>query len=256
MREIIYIAGYGRSGSTIVDVSLGQHPKIMGMGEFTNLFIEWEKLRNDSFWSSIIKDFVRDFDYDISIKDLIKLNREVQSSSFFTISKHTIAVYCKAWNLILDSIYTKCPDVILVDSSKTTRLALFRVNRFRKLLNCNVKMIYLTRSFKSVRNSVKKGGNRSLEKNDPSFGKKSVSKFYIGYFMTLIATKLFYPTIKTKLKFENFVENPTLFLNKVMRSLGYESIIYNEDNFINMDAGNGISGNRTRRSKQLSVTKH
>ena len=74
--------------------------------------------------------------------------------------------------------------------------------------------------------------------------------------MTLIATKLFYPTIKTKLKFENFVENPTLFLNKVMRSLGYESIIYNEDNFINMDAGNGISGNRTRRSKQLSVTKH
>ena len=116
-------------------------------------------------------------------------------------------------------------------------------------------MIYLTRSFTSVRDSVKKGGNRSLEKNDPSFGRKSVSKFYIGYFMTLIATKLFYPTIKTKLKFENFVENPTFFLNKVMQSLGYTNIIYKEDDFVNMDAGNGISGNRTRRSKQLSVTK-
>ena len=48
MREIIYIAGYGRSGSTILDISLGQHDDIMGMGEFTNIFIEWENLLRKS----------------------------------------------------------------------------------------------------------------------------------------------------------------------------------------------------------------
>ena len=83
MREIIYIAGYGRSGSTILDVSLGQHDDIMGMGEFTNIFIEWENLRDDPFWSSIIKDFERDFDEKIAIKALIKLNRSVQSKPLF-----------------------------------------------------------------------------------------------------------------------------------------------------------------------------
>jgi hypothetical protein len=255
MREIIYIAGYGRSGSTILDISLGQHDDIMGMGEFTNIFIEWENLRDDPFWSSIIKDFERDFDEKIAIKDLIKLNRYVQSKPLFFVSKVKQSIYCKAWNLILDSVYAKKPNVILVDSSKTTRLALFRVKRFRKFLNCKIKMIYLTRSFKSVKNSVKKGGNRSLEKNDPTFGKKSVKQFYFGYIFTFFSTKLCYPGIQTKLKFENFVANPTLHLNKVVASLGYNHVHYKEDDFMNMDAGNGISGNRARRSTQLNVTK-
>lgn len=35
---VLYVAGYGRSGSTVVDISLGQHPDIFGAGEVGNLF--------------------------------------------------------------------------------------------------------------------------------------------------------------------------------------------------------------------------
>ncbi|SMX47300.1 sulfotransferase family protein [Actibacterium lipolyticum] len=31
--KVIYVVGYGRSGSTILDIALGQHPKIFGAGE-------------------------------------------------------------------------------------------------------------------------------------------------------------------------------------------------------------------------------
>lgn len=34
---IIYIAGYGRSGTTLLDIALGQHPEIMGGGEIATL---------------------------------------------------------------------------------------------------------------------------------------------------------------------------------------------------------------------------
>ena len=35
--KVVYIAGYGRSGSTLLDIALGQNPSIMGAGELTAL---------------------------------------------------------------------------------------------------------------------------------------------------------------------------------------------------------------------------
>ena len=33
--RVIYVAGYGRSGSTVVDIALGMHPEIFGAGEIS-----------------------------------------------------------------------------------------------------------------------------------------------------------------------------------------------------------------------------
>lgn len=35
--KLIYVAGYGRSGTTLLDIALGEHPAIMGAGEVTTL---------------------------------------------------------------------------------------------------------------------------------------------------------------------------------------------------------------------------
>ena len=35
---IIYIGGYGRSGSTVLDIVLGDHPELHSLGEFQNFF--------------------------------------------------------------------------------------------------------------------------------------------------------------------------------------------------------------------------
>ena len=37
MTRVVYIAGLGHSGSTILDMSLGCHPSVVGMGELTSI---------------------------------------------------------------------------------------------------------------------------------------------------------------------------------------------------------------------------
>ncbi|WP_327753318.1 sulfotransferase [Sphingobium sp. SJ10-10] len=42
--KLIYVAGYGRSGTTLIDIALGEHPAIMGAGEVTTLARHvWDK---------------------------------------------------------------------------------------------------------------------------------------------------------------------------------------------------------------------
>lgn len=61
---VLYIAGYGRSGTTLLDIALGQHPAIMGGGEIATLARHvWPNdeycacgapVRQCSLWSGIV----------------------------------------------------------------------------------------------------------------------------------------------------------------------------------------------------------
>ena len=44
-QKILYIAGLGHSGSTILDLSLGSHPDITGLGEIYTL-LDSERRKN------------------------------------------------------------------------------------------------------------------------------------------------------------------------------------------------------------------
>lgn len=41
MSDIVYIAGTGRSGSTLLDMLLSSHPLAFGAGELSAVFVEW-----------------------------------------------------------------------------------------------------------------------------------------------------------------------------------------------------------------------
>lgn len=64
MKEIIFIGGTARSGSTLLDLILANDPKAMSLGEIYSLyhptrkhhFEELEKLKKDSVWLKIITD--------------------------------------------------------------------------------------------------------------------------------------------------------------------------------------------------------
>ncbi|GAB4527813.1 MAG: sulfotransferase [Amphiplicatus sp.] len=62
--KVVYIAGYGRSGTTLLSIALGQHPRIFGAGEIHELTRHaWEQntfcscaraLRDCPFWSDVV----------------------------------------------------------------------------------------------------------------------------------------------------------------------------------------------------------
>src|SRR5438105_3013640 len=61
-KKIVYIAGYSRSGSTILDILLGNHSQVISTGELVYLFEDWNNptrsctcgkpYGNCSFWGS------------------------------------------------------------------------------------------------------------------------------------------------------------------------------------------------------------
>lgn len=67
--QLIYIAGSGRSGSTLLDLLLGRHPRIAGVGEFTR-FSDWlahndpctcgAPVRECAYWLEILGDVGED----------------------------------------------------------------------------------------------------------------------------------------------------------------------------------------------------
>jgi hypothetical protein len=62
--KLIYVAGYGRSGTTLLDIALGEHPAIMGAGEVTTLARHvWDqgeycacgaRVRDCAWWQPIV----------------------------------------------------------------------------------------------------------------------------------------------------------------------------------------------------------
>jgi hypothetical protein len=66
--KVIYITGYGRSGSTLLDIALGSHPRIFGAGEITALARHvWDngeycacgaQVRDCAFWRPIVESWL------------------------------------------------------------------------------------------------------------------------------------------------------------------------------------------------------
>lgn len=65
--KVIYIAGYGRSGTTLLDIALGEHPSITGAGELSTLARHvWAEaeycacgsvVRDCPFWRDVVDDW-------------------------------------------------------------------------------------------------------------------------------------------------------------------------------------------------------
>jgi len=69
MPKVIYIAGYGRSESTLLDCIFARKPRIFGSGELTNIFDDrfhdrpcscGESLKSCEVWSRVLPDATSD----------------------------------------------------------------------------------------------------------------------------------------------------------------------------------------------------
>lgn len=63
--RVLYVSGYGRSGTTVMDIALGQHPGVVGVGELTTLTRHvWgndeycacgSPVRRCPFWGAVVR---------------------------------------------------------------------------------------------------------------------------------------------------------------------------------------------------------
>jgi len=128
MSKIIYIAGLGHSGSTLLDMSLGTLPGVLGMGEIKGILDDESRPRHFNSTCSCGKN-ARECEF---WKDVPKLLDGIKddASKFEVLLRHVQSKYGQ--------------DVILVDSSKNS-------NQYLRYLDANhdLRLLYLTRDVRS-----------------------------------------------------------------------------------------------------------
>jgi hypothetical protein len=179
-RTIVYIAGYGRSGSTLLARILGSHQNIFAVGELINFLklVDSEnsicscgdKIQCCAFWSDVVKKFRKDF---INTSELIEIQKKYESfSSFYSHildpSPYSRSIYKDLNQSLINSIYENLSNDIhyIIDSSKTSWSRFFRPYSLSKIGSLKVKVIHIIRDGRGCMWSNMKGTDTGLLKGE------------------------------------------------------------------------------------------
>ena len=276
--ELIYIAGYGRSGSTLLERLLQCQPDIQACGEMTNFFKIYgsassrcscgQTLDKCEFWGNVAQTL---FEQGFSLSQFpcyskIQIKREARWShggSLF-LSRHQ-HMYARIMEPFLESVATQCSDNnFLVDSSKTAYTRPFRPIAISQLGKFRVRIIHLVRDPRGVVWSVKKGLNRSLEAGKDSKTLLPLTRAVAGWVYANRAAgrlqRFFGKENYCLVRYEDFVEAPVQILNRISTNWGidlHESIRVAHEarsgSEILIPVMHQLTGNRMRFSTSFSI---
>ena len=198
-KKIIYIAGYSRSGSTILDILLSSHKDIFGTGELVYLFSDWldsnrkctcgHNYANCAFWKNY--HLPLNFNFQKATAAIRKLegrhnlNKLLQNK----IKKSDILNYSIIQNSLFNYISATSGKNIIIDSSKTSRDMAGRFYALHKYTDFDVYVIHLVKNGESIVESyVTKGRNWALEgyaKNERFLAERSSIGWLLANRITL-----------------------------------------------------------------------
>lgn len=174
-RTLIYIGGYGRSGSTLLDLMLSSSSELLSLGEIVELPLHHldqgdrcscgAVYADCSFWSRVFESFCGD-DCEKRLRNLHRLSARHEGwggivRRFSEGSSRTMHAteLCRFYESIYQSLGNRIP----VESSKTARSCVMRPYLLQKTCGLRIKLIHITRDPRGVYLSIAKGGNKELE---------------------------------------------------------------------------------------------
>jgi hypothetical protein len=266
-KKILYIAGYSRSGSTILDIILSSHPQIFGTGELGYLFDDWiagtrlctceQKHANCVFWKNLkLPD-------GINFKEAQQIVRQIETRKNlkFLVSNKFHHEIVEKYRLIQTALYNYIFETsgkeIIVDSSKSSRDMAGRFYALHTFTNFDVYVIHLVKNgLRIIESYVKKGRNWAIEgyvKNDHFLAARSS----VGW---LLANKIAYdlgeklPKGKyLQLRYEDLIYDPPKILNKIGEFINENlaEVINNVKESKSFTAKHNVGGNRLRLEKEI-----
>ncbi|MGH9159269.1 MAG: sulfotransferase family protein, partial [Vicinamibacteraceae bacterium] len=223
-RQFVYIAGYGRSGSTLLDAVLGNHPDVFGAGELTWVFrclasddpcSCGQAVSSCGFWRSVMER-VRRVHPGLDLRHAAALT--LQTEMLFGRGTR-IDEYVALWQAVCDAIAEVSGRSILIDSTKSSRLAANRLPLLVERLGVPVKILHVVRDPRAVMWSVRRGSNRRLEGRATRRGHGGMARGLAGWmFSNYVAertTRRFDPAMSMLLQYEEFVRHPAKVLGEI-----------------------------------------
>ncbi len=270
-KKIVYIAGYSRSGSTILDIILSSHPAIFGTGELAYLFDDWlqqdrlctcgEPYGNCRFW----KQFALPAGMDMETAKSVVRKVESRSSLKALVNGQLPEDIIEKYKQIQISLYSYIAGTsqkdIIIDSSKTSRDMAGRFYALHRYTDFDVYVIHLVKNGVSVVESyVKKGRNWALEgygKNDRFVAARSSMGWYLA---NSIARKLGAKLPRThvlQINYEELVSQPETVLQSIgsMLELDMSGVMENIQSNVAFHPQHNVGGNRLRLEKEVRFAK-
>ena len=211
-KTIVYIIGAGRSGTSLLDIVLGNGEGISSCGELARYFALWgiphqypEESEKALFWRQFKSRFESKFTGEVDYNEMYRLERKFEYHSsffrnYFGSNPETFKVYLDNLEKVYATAFEMIDDYVIVDSSKYPARAL----SLTKLKDYNLKFIYLRRHPVSVVNSFAK---EEIEQKSKSW--LGANAYYFG--ANFLSTVAIYELKKNfpvyMLRYEDFIES-------------------------------------------------
>lgn len=174
-RRLLYIAGYGRSGSTLLDIVLSAHSRIEGFGELADLFTSPVIDQPDGFWAQLDPlsmladaDLTKDGDGDSDGAE--RAHRHLVGAERLVPTRAPARGVARRAHLglhrpLFERLFEATGAEVVVDSSKTSWLRAWRLPLLARAVGPDTEVccLILVRPLPQVVASVRGGHGETLE---------------------------------------------------------------------------------------------
>lgn len=272
--KILYIAGAGRSGSTVLEMILGNTPGYFSVGEILEF---WglvsrqdqvcgcgESFQACPFWSPIIRGFTENGQFDVpqmlALKAQFDRTRSLPVLKLLGMTNHEKMNQYQGWvKLLYDGVHKTSGDQVIVDSSKTPA-HLFILSQIPE---AELSVLHLVRDPRAVAYSWKK-----RTKIDPQFvgdetrmAERSYLNSMLRWSLENYYIEVFSKAVKdyVRMRYEDFTEQPYGTLVKALNKMGCTSagtdLDFLRNSPITLKPTHSVGGNPVRFS-QINAIKN
>lgn len=265
---VLYIAGYGRSGSTVLDVVLGSSDRVVSAGELVYLGQEWQHqnrtcacgtdYRHCPFWKGM-------FSTPEEVEEWKRVARRVEyRNSLFHLLTDSIPdrdrqAYRREIRAHFSHIAERGSASVVVESSKSARHAAGRFWALRNIAGLDVKVLHLVRDGREVlRSVVEKGTNWAAEgyrEEKRMLGVRTTIGWMLANSLALVLGNALDGNRYLRIRFEDLLNDPEPVLRKIggFAEIDVSGIVRRIDSAEPFSIGHNVGGNRLRHQNAVRL---
>lgn len=257
--------GYGRSGSTLLDLILGQSESIESTGELHCYFDDISRGTSfGPFWDTVYSALQHDIP-DCDFNKAFRHQRIIENGwrwplvSFNLIPARIVNSYRQYMRALFAAIGKSSGKSYILDSSKSTRLSAGRPYTLFRLCGFEVKAIHVIRDVRAVIFSQLRGSNRKLAKGDTSrphfIALRTVMNWSIANLQAAIISRMLPPNSTIVIRYEDLAAHPVAVLQELEPFLGcnLSKVCNMISNGEPLDSTHQLHGNRILRSGPIRI---
>lgn len=266
--SVIYIAGYGRSGSTLLEILLSSHPRVVGLGEVSQGLDSLSRgpvtcgcgatSQDCPIWGPSFEELSDDLRE--SWPGVQKY--ETLANSFRHLAPNSVPkekyreIHVELFEALRRN--TEASDPIFVDSSKTSRSRLLRPLLLERWGGLDVSVVHLVRDPRGCMRSNLKGSNQHLEEGREP-GRPFPRLRTLGHWPLANLPPEVVPRSsenpRRRIQYESLVSRPSETMGELVESLGLDQAGLDKalPNGEVENRAHQIAGNRLRHRDEIRI---